>query len=138
MKTLHVWPKSLQICDGEVRLRAIVDGFDSGNKTIEIAIQESALPHIPSRSDHFALAALFPAMRSFDACIIHGEVSRSLLANLSELNAIWQVWRPRMYRQVRWETDKVAEKSYISEQRSGHLLAFSGGVDGSAKLMRHA
>ncbi len=138
MKTLHVWPKTLQICDGEVRLRAIFDGFDSGNKTIEIAIQQSALPHIPSRSDHFALAALFPAMRSFDACIIHGEVSRSLLANLSELNAIWQVWRPRMYRQVRWETDKVAEKSYISEQRSGHLLAFSGGVDGSATLRRHA
>src|SRR5260370_26231744 len=106
MKTLHVWPKTLQICDGEVRLRAIFDGFDSGNKTIEIAIQQSALPHIPSRSDHFALVALFPAMRSFDACIIHGEVSRSLLANLSELNASCHVWLTRMYRHVRWEYAK--------------------------------
>ena len=126
-----------QICDGEVRLSAIFDGFDSGNKAIEIAIQRSALPHIPSGSDHFALAALFPAMGSFDACVIHGEVSRSLLANLSELNAIWQVWRPQMYRQVRWEADNVPEKSFVSEQRSGHLLAFSGGVDSSATLKRH-
>jgi hypothetical protein len=138
MKTLHVWPQGPQICDGEVRLRAIFEGFDSGSKAIEIAIQQSALPNIPLRSDHFALAALFPAMRSFDTCIIHGEVSRSLLANLSELNAIWQVWRPQVYREVLWEADKVAEKSLVSEQRSGHLLAFSGGVDGSATLRRHA
>jgi hypothetical protein len=137
MKTLHVWPQSPQICDGEVRLRAIFDGFDSGNKAIEIAIQQYELPHIPSRSDHFALAALFPAMRSFDACIIHGEVSRSLLANLSELNAFWQFWRPQIYSQVRWETDMVADKTLVSEQRSGHLLAFSGGVDSSATLKRH-
>jgi FkbM family methyltransferase len=27
MKTLHLWPKSPQICDGEVRLRAFFDGF---------------------------------------------------------------------------------------------------------------
>jgi hypothetical protein len=138
MNTLHVWPQAPQICDGEVRLRAIFDGFDSGSKAIEIAVQQSALPYIPSRSDHFAFAALFPAMRSFDACVIHGQVSRSLLTNISELNAFWQFWRPQIYRQVGWETDKVAEKSFISEQRSGHLLAFSGGVDSSATLRRHA
>ncbi len=67
MKTLHVWPKRPEICDGEVRLHAVFEGFDSGNKTIEIAVQQSALHHMPSRSDHFALAALFPAMRAFDA-----------------------------------------------------------------------
>jgi hypothetical protein len=135
VKALHVWPKTPEICDGEVRLHAVFDGFDSGNKTIEIAVQQSALHHIPLRSDHFALAALFPAMRSFDACHIHGEVSRSLLTNFSELNAFW---RPQVYRQVRWETDKVSEEAIASEQRSGHLFAFSGGVDSSATLRRHA
>ncbi|PYV66292.1 MAG: hypothetical protein DMG97_29910, partial [Acidobacteria bacterium] len=137
MKTLHVWPEHPQICDGEVRLRAIFDGFASGNKIIEIAVQQSALHHIPSRGDHFALAALFPAMHSFDTCIIHGEVSRSLLANLSELNAIWRVWRPQIYREVRWEADKVTEEALVLNRRSGHLLAFSGGVDSSATLRRH-
>ena len=136
MKTLHVWPESPQIQDGEVCLRAVFDGFDSGKRSVEIAVQQTALPRVPSRSDHFALAALFPAMQSFDACVIHGEVSRPLLANLSELNAIWQVWRPEKYRQVRWEADKVAEKP-IGGQRPGHLLAFSGGVDCSATLRRH-
>ncbi len=136
MRTLCVWPESPTICDDEVSLRAIFDGFDSGNKTIEIAVRRSALRRIPSRSDHFALAALFPAMRSFDTCIIHGEVSRPLLANLSELNAIWMAWRPRKYHQVQWLADKVAEKPF-AEQRSGHLLAFSGGVDASAALRRH-
>jgi len=139
MKTLHVWPKRPEICDGEVRLHAVFEGFDSGNKTIEIAVQQSALHHMPSRSDHFALAALFPAMRAFDACVIHGEeVSRSLLINLSELNAFWQFWRPQIYRQVRWETDEISEKPLASEQRSGHLFALSGGVDSSATLRRHA
>ena len=138
MNTLHVWPQAPQICDGEVRLRVVFDRFDSGNKTIEIAVPQSALRRIPSRSDHFALAALFPAMRSFDACIIHGKVSRSLLANLSELNAFWQFWRPEIYRPVRWETDEVAEEALGSEQRSGHIFAFSGGVDSSATLRRHA
>jgi hypothetical protein len=138
MKTLHVWPKAPQICDGEVRLRAIFDGFELGDKTVQIAIEQPALPHIPSRSDHFALAALFPAMRSFDACHIHGEVSRLLLTNLSELNAFWRFWRPQIYRQVRWETDKISEESFISDQRSGYIFAFSGGVDSSATLRRHA
>jgi len=138
VKTLHVWPESPGYCDGEVRLRAIFDGLDSGAKTIEIATQQSALCHIPSRSDLFALAALFPAMRSFDACVIHGEVSRSLLDQHFELNAFWRFWRPQIYRQVGWETDKVAEKPFISEQRSGHLFAFSGGVDSSVTLRRHA
>src|SRR5437667_9517025 len=137
MKTLHVWPEHPQICDGEVRLRAIFDGFASGNKIIEMGVQQSALHHIPSRGDHFALAALFPAMHSFDTCIIHGEVSRSLLANLSELNAIWRVWRPQIYREVRWEADKVTEEALVLNRRSGHLLAFSGGVDSSATLRRH-
>ena len=138
MKTLHVWPESAGYCDGEVQLRAVFDGFHSGNKTIEIAVHRSALRHIPSRSDHFALAALFPAMRFFDACVIHGEVSRSLLTNISELNAFWQFWRPEIYRPVRWDADKVADKPLESEQRSGHLFAFSGGVDSSATLRRHA
>src|SRR5438105_1702786 len=136
MKALHVWPQSPQICDGEVSLSAIFDGFDSGNKTIEITFRQSALPHIPIRSDHFALAALFPAMRSFDACIIHGEVTRSLLSNLSELNTIWRVWRPQTYHEVQCEADKVAETP-LPGQRSGHLLAFSGGVDSSETLRRH-
>jgi hypothetical protein len=138
VKALHVWPKPPEICDGEVRLHAVFDGLYSGNKTIEIAVQQSALHHMPLRSDHFALAALFPAMRLFDACHIHGEVSRSLLVNLSELNAFWHFWRPQIYRQVHLETDKLAEKSLSSEQRSGHVFAFSGGVDSSATLRRHA
>jgi hypothetical protein len=53
-------PKARNIVMGEVQLRAIFDGFDSGAKTIEIAVQQAALLHIPSRSDHFAFAALFP------------------------------------------------------------------------------
>jgi hypothetical protein len=70
--------------------------------------------------------------------ITYEEVSRSLLTNLSELNAFWQFWRPQIYRQVRWGTDKVSEKPLVSEQRSGHLFAFSSGVDSSATLRRHA
>ena len=137
MKTLHVWPESPQASDEEVNLRAVFEGFDSGKKTIDIAVQRPALPRLPSRSDHFALAAVFPAMRSFDACVVHGEVSRPLLANLSEFNAIWQAWRPQTYRQVQWEADKVAGEPFVSEQRSGHLLAFSGGLDSTVSLRRH-
>lgn len=136
MKTLHIWPENPENKGNEVSLQAVFDGFDSGKKTIEISVHQSALPRIPSRSDHFALAALFPAMRSFDNCVIHGEVSRPLLENLSELNAIWQVWRPEKYHQVRWEADKVAEKP-LGGRRSGHVLAFSGGVDASATLKQH-
>jgi len=137
MKTLHVSPESVQIRDGEVHLQAVYSGFDSGSTTVEIAIPQSALRRIPSRSDHFALAALFPTMQSFDRCVIHGEVSRPLLENLSDLNAAWQAWRPEKYRQVQWEADKVVEQPAAAGQRSGHLLAFSGGVDASVTLKRH-
>jgi len=55
-----VWPQANQIYDGEVRLSPILVDFDSGHKAIEIAIQQSAPRHIPSRSDHFAPPALVP------------------------------------------------------------------------------
>ena len=137
MRTLHVTPEKVQVRDGEVVLRAVYSGFDLGSKTIEIAVAQAGLPRIPTRNDHFALIALFPAMQMFDRCVIHGAVSRTLLENLSELTTVWQVWRPEKYRLVQWEADEVVEPSLAGGQRAGHLLAFSGGVDATVTLKRY-
>jgi hypothetical protein len=77
-------------------------------------------------------------MEYAETCIFHGNVSRSLLANISELNAIWNVWRPLRYRQVEWIADQVDEERISPPTGSGYLFAFSGGVDASATLLRHS
>lgn len=105
---------------------------------IEIVLEESAIPVAPRLSDHFAYAALFPAMREFDACTIGGKVSRQVLENLSELNAIWQAWRPGRYRTVEWSASELVDAPVETAHRSGHVMTYSGGVDASVTLKRHS
>jgi len=138
MNMLHIWPEEPQARDGEIRLAAVFEGLREGTKRLELAVPEAALPQAPLRADHFALAALFPAMSQAEVCIIHGPVSRSLLANLEELNAIWQMWRPEKYRRVEWQTGQVVDEAGTLPRPAGHLFAFSGGVDACATLLRHS
>jgi len=132
-----VKPLATDVADGNLAFRAEFHGFDSGSKAIEIILPKSAIPVLPVTSDHFAFTALFPAMLEFDACHIEGTVSREFLENISELNAIWHVWKPKLYRQVQWSANEVIHNPPIMAERSGYIMTYSGGVDASVTLRRH-
>lgn len=87
--------------------------------------------------DWALLAALFPIMSSADSCHIHGMVSPSLLASLSEFNEAWRMWKPHKYRKV--ELSALDPREACRAVRPDHyVFAFSGGVDAAASLVRHA
>ena len=67
--------------------------------------------------------------------VVKGSVSRKLLSNLVELQAIWDKWDPRRYSLVDIEVDHIREGA---QRVSGAVCAFSGGVDGSFTVWRHS
>jgi hypothetical protein len=71
-----------------------------------------------------------------DSLHVHGPVSRSLLVNLSEFNAIWHAWRPEKYRMIQLHADKVIDEKPVHHD-TGYIYAFSGGVDACASLRRN-
>jgi hypothetical protein len=66
---------------------------------------------------------------------LHGTVSRTLLMNLEELQLVWSRWRPQVYSQVEFLPDNIIDDV---PEGVGAVSAFSGGVDATFTVMRHA
>jgi hypothetical protein len=66
---------------------------------------------------------------------VHGDVSRTLLRNLDELQHVWLKWRPELYSPVMIEVDGAIDDVSRGE---GAISAFSGGVDAAFPVYRHA
>lgn len=88
-----------------------------------------------SGADPFLAATVLTWMEAHCDVHVHGNVSRRLLAGLTEWQAAWARWRPKRYRQVRVTVDDVRDERALTEKT---VLAFSGGVDAAYSLRRHA
>lgn len=85
--------------------------------------------------DPFLLATLFRAMRRGLGLWLRGApVSRSLLANVRELQRVWSVWRPELV-QVPVFADAVID---LPAPEAPAVTAFSGGVDSAWTVWRRA
>lgn len=113
--------------------------FDGQDVWWEISGPNTALPPELSRHDMAATALVFYAMHQGRHLHIDGPVSASLLENLENLIACWALWRPDLYRSVPvTAATVVAEDQPESSSRGKAVAAFSGGVDASFTLYRHA
>ena len=136
-RQIHVWPLSpLRNTASSTTLLASLEIPE--NKQYQLFAQVDGLPGFapPESCDWLALALIFFAMEHGDSLHLHGTVSNSLLVNLSEINAIWRIWRPDKYRTIQLYADTV-----VSEEArpggSGYVYAFSGGADACASLRRN-
>ena len=85
--------------------------------------------------DSYLLATLLPAMQLRAAIRVHGSVSHELLANLTELQYVWNKWLPERYFLIDIQVDRIRESDV---QVDGAIAAFSGGVDAQFTAYRHA
>lgn len=85
--------------------------------------------------DAYLLATLLPAMQMRAAIHVHGSVSRELLANLTELQYVWNKWLPDRYFLIDIQVDRMREQDW---HVGGAIAAFSGGVDAQFTVYRHA
>ena len=85
--------------------------------------------------DSYLLATLLPAMQLRAAIRVHGSVSHELLANLTELQYVWNKWLPERYFLIDIQVDRIRARDV---QVEGAIAAFSGGVDAQFTAYRHA
>jgi len=85
--------------------------------------------------DSYLLATLLPAMQLRAAIRVHGSVSHELLANLTELQYVWNKWLPERYFIIDIQVDRIRARDV---QVEGAIAAFSGGVDAQFTAYRHA
>ncbi|MBD2579634.1 hypothetical protein [Oscillatoria sp. FACHB-1406] len=130
----HIWPEEFIEAEGFVTASATIESSDRQKLWYRVPIEyRSALS---STCDPFVVATILTVMRSGDDCVVHGEVSPSLLSNLEEFQAAWSSWRPDTYRIVPLSAESEREAELASEGNRA-ISAFSGGVDSCFTALRH-
>jgi len=115
----------------EMRLHSNVDGAET---TIFYDVESPFPLEVPERSDAALLVGLFPALHHGGTLRVAGTVSRLLLRNLLDLQAIWFRARPDRYRPFRVEVEGLAVSTNASDRA---ILPLSGGLDSLLALCRH-
>lgn len=85
--------------------------------------------------DAYLLAMVMEAMKENKTIEVKGSVSKQLLENLVELQAVWNKWKPNIYSCIDIIVDKVNQST---EKVAGAICAFSGGVDATFSVWRHS
>src|SRR5262245_29797807 len=90
----------------------------------------------PRTLDAFACATVFAAMQEDAPLVIEGPLSVGLLRNLATFQEAWACWKPERYRRVEVRPERVVDAT----PRPGRtaISAFSGGVDATFSILRHA
>ena len=136
---LELFPQALQVTDeGQRRSCVIKETSASGDCTEKELwfIYQLGLP-MPEDDDcdAYLLAAFLPAMKQQADITVHGSACAQLLANLVELQYVWNKWCPELYFLVEMEVERVRENK---ERLAGAVVAFSGGADAQFSAYRHA
>jgi len=107
----------------------------AGDRSCWFAVDET-IPEPPTFD--FALAAsVHRAMADGEDLHLAGTASFAMLANLEHYIEIWSSWRPDLYQPIGLSADKVdTTTSPHSRVSPSAVLAFSGGLDSSATLVR--
>jgi hypothetical protein len=94
----------------------------------------------PRLLDGYVMGALQWAMALGEPLVVRGPVSMAALRNAMSFMDVWACWAPDRYRRVDLLPDTVVESdpAPASAGRQSAVAAFSGGVDSTFTLLRHA
>jgi hypothetical protein len=94
MPKFHLWPEEPVLKEEIVELAATLEKSNQERQRIWFCIPHTAIPYPFGKPDSFVLAFLFSLKEASADLEIHGEVSRSLLSNLTEFQRAWAHWLP--------------------------------------------
>lgn len=135
--TVHAHPQPLQDRGEWVRLSARVEGLNEGPGTLWYELEPRHADRVPDVADPLVLGLLFPAMEARRPLHVHGPVSRTLLRNLDEFQALWSSFLPERYSPVEITADREVDPTPSPGSRPA-IAAFSGGLDSAFTVQRHA
>lgn len=104
-------------------------------------------PHevqFPAVLDGYVLGVLMMALGGANRLIVNGRLSSLALHNFSSIGEAWHAWLPEQYRPIEVVADEVIpfidspQPKMRKEAVNAAISGFSGGVDSTFTLLRHA
>ncbi|MFN2568390.1 MAG: hypothetical protein ABR564_02170, partial [Candidatus Dormibacteria bacterium] len=118
--------------EGRIRAAATLR-TSQGEGKLWFSLDESQAAVLTDRADPFLLAALWPMMRRGGRLSVRGApVSAGLVDNLLRFQRVWRIWRGGSLVTI------DAEIAEGAQTPAATVAAFSGGVDSSFTIWRHA
>lgn len=136
MRQLNLWREESVGTDGSITVSAIIEYPDQTRTHLWFRIPGEYSSHITDSCDPLVVATLLLAMSQSMDIKVHGQVSPSLLRNLTEFQAAWSSWCPKLYHPIEISAEVEREQSNPKAEYKA-IAAFSGGVDSSFTVWRH-
>jgi hypothetical protein len=137
--TIQLNPQPIQMIN-DCQIRSCLAIFSENGTATEKRMWFSYPLDVPmpedSNCESYLLASLLPAMQLNADISVKGKVSKQLLANLTELQYIWNKWSPNDFHLIHITADEVTNIDV--SQNDDAVVAFSGGVDAQFSTYRHA
>ncbi len=127
------------IADGTRRTTYLTDLRDGQRESLEIfydLVGDYDIP-APTLLDGFVLAIIFYAMRTGQDICVEGPMSREAVRNIFEFQEAWAQLVPKRYRRIKVFPQSIVESVEPLPERLV-TAAFSGGIDSTFTLLRHA
>jgi hypothetical protein len=136
MSKIHIWQEAITEAEGAITIGVTIEDPQQNRTLFWYSLPSKYKELVTNSCDPFVVATILMAMNQSSNLIVHGEVSSSLLRNLTEFQAAWNAWLPNQYSLINIVAD--VEKEQISNQTSDKAIAaFSGGVDSCFTMFRH-
>ncbi|MEA5553232.1 hypothetical protein VB713_20030 [Anabaena cylindrica UHCC 0172] len=136
MSKTHLWQEEITESEGSITISITIEDHQQTRTRLWYSLPSEYRELVTNSCDPFVLATVLMAMNQSTNLIVHGEVSPSLLQNLTEFQAAWNSWLPNNYSLINIIAD--VEKEQINNQSSDKVIAaFSGGVDSCFTMFRH-
>lgn len=136
MRQINLWREESSGADGTITISAIIEYPDQTRTSVWFRVPSQYHSLITSSCDPLVVATLLLAMSRSTDIKVHGTVSPSLLRNLTEFQAAWSSWRPKLYHPIEI-TAETEQEQFNPEAGDQAIAAFSGGVDSSFTVWRH-
>lgn len=139
MKHIELEPLELEVGDNyyvrSCNIKRIENETLSDQKILWFKFDKSVPPPQDNDCDAYLLAIILDAMNEGRDVIVRGDVSRELLSNLVEYQAVKNKWSSEIYSLVNISVDSVRDNDIALP---GAICAFSGGVDATFSVWRHS
>ncbi|AFZ55623.1 hypothetical protein H6G54_22570 [Anabaena cylindrica FACHB-243] len=136
MSKTHLWQEEMTEAEGSITISITIENHQKTRTRLWYRLPYECRELVTNSCDPFVVATILMAMNQSTDLIVHGEVSPSLLQNLTEFQAAWNSWLPNNYSLINIIAD--VEKEQINNQSSDQVIAaFSGGVDSCFTMFRH-
>ncbi len=135
MQQIHLWQEETAQVEGFTTVSVTIEQPNQTPSRLWYRVPSEYSSHLTKSSNPFVVATIFLAMEQSADLVVHGEVSPSLLQNLSEFQAAWNCWCPQRYQPVEIVAEVEREQPRAEQEQA--IAAFSGGVDGCFTVWRH-